>query len=80
VLRANIIAYRILESSVGISTGCRLDEPRGSEYDLRWGQEFSHLHVVQTGSGAHPAPYPMGNVGSFPGGKTAGASSWPLTS
>jgi hypothetical protein len=33
---------------------------------------FSH-HRVQTGSGAHPASYPMGNRGSFPGGKAAGA-------
>jgi len=25
-------------------------------------------------------PYPMGTRGSFPGGKTVGAWSWPLTS
>jgi hypothetical protein len=31
------------------------------------------------GSGAHPASYPMGIKGSFPGGKAAGAWSWPLT-
>jgi hypothetical protein len=31
------------------------------------GQEFSLLHVIQTGSGAHPASYPMGTGGSFPG-------------
>jgi hypothetical protein len=35
---------------------------------------------VQTGSGAHLASYPMGTRGSFPGGKAAGAWSWPLTS
>jgi len=28
---------------------------------------------------AHPDSYPMGNRDSFPGGKTAGAGSWPLT-
>jgi hypothetical protein len=28
---------------------------------------------VQTGSGAHPASYPMDITGSFPGGKAAGA-------
>jgi hypothetical protein len=33
------------------------------------GQDFSHLHIVQTGSGAHPAFYPMGTGGSFPGGE-----------
>jgi len=27
-----------------------------------------------------PASYPKGNRGSFPGGKAAGAWSWPLTS
>jgi hypothetical protein len=32
-----------------------------------------------TGSGAQPA-YPIGTRGSFPGGKTAGAWSWPLSS
>jgi hypothetical protein len=37
--------------------------------------EFSvlPLHVVQTGPGAHPASYPMGMGGFFPGGKAAGA-------
>jgi hypothetical protein len=39
----------------------------GFEY---WqGQDFSLLLNVQTGSGAHPTTYPMGNRGSFPGGK-----------
>jgi hypothetical protein len=31
-------------------------------------QEFSLHHVVQTGSEAHPASYPMGTGGSFHGG------------
>jgi hypothetical protein len=34
---------------------------------------FSLHHRVQNGSGAHPASYPMGIRGSFPGGKAAGA-------
>jgi hypothetical protein len=29
-------------------------------------QDFFLLHSVQTGSGAHPASYPMGTGGSFP--------------
>jgi hypothetical protein len=33
---------------------------------------FSLHHRVQNGSGAHPAYYPMGTRGSFPGGKVAG--------
>jgi hypothetical protein len=37
------------------------------------GQDFSLLHVVQTGSGVHPTSYPMGKGGSFPGDKAAGA-------
>jgi hypothetical protein len=41
---------------------------------------FSRLHHVQTGSGAHPASYPMGIRWSFPGGKAAGSWSWLLTS
>jgi hypothetical protein len=32
---------------------------------------FSRHHRVQTGSGAHPASYPMGTRGSFPGDKVA---------
>jgi hypothetical protein len=43
-----------------------------SEFESRWGQEFSLLHVVQTGSGVHQTSYPMGAGGSFPGGKAAG--------
>jgi hypothetical protein len=34
---------------------------------------FSLHHPVQNGSGAHPASYPMGTRGSFPGGKAAEA-------
>jgi hypothetical protein len=34
---------------------------------------FSLHHRVQNGSGAHPASYPMGTRGSFPGGKAARA-------
>jgi hypothetical protein len=30
----------------------------GSEFESRQGQEFSLLHVVQTGFGAHPGSYP----------------------
>jgi hypothetical protein len=48
----------------------------------RWGQEFSLLHVVQTGSGVHSDSYPMGTGGSFPGVKRSGreADHSPLTS
>jgi hypothetical protein len=36
-------------------------------------KNFSLHHRVQTGSGAHPASYPVGTRGSFPGGKVAEA-------
>jgi hypothetical protein len=34
--------------------------------ESRFGYQFSPLHVVQTGSAAHTAIYPMGTGGSFP--------------
>jgi hypothetical protein len=43
-------------------------------------QDYSVLCSVQTDSGVHPASYPVGTGGSFPGGKAAGPWSWPLTS
>jgi hypothetical protein len=47
---------------------------------LRLGGINSLLCIVQTGSGAHPTSYPIGNGGSFPGSKTDGAWNLPLTS
>jgi hypothetical protein len=47
------------DSAVGIATDYGLDDQRvGVRVPV--GQEFSLLHVVQTGSGAHLASYPMG--------------------
>jgi hypothetical protein len=43
------------------------------EFESRWGQEFSLLQIVQTGSEVHPTSCPMGTGGYFPGGKAAGA-------
>jgi hypothetical protein len=56
----------IRDSAVGIVTGYGLDDQR-SEFEIWYAQEYSILHVVQKGSGAHPASYPMGT-----GGKAAG--------
>jgi hypothetical protein len=59
----------IYYSAVRITTGYGLDDGGvGVQSQL-----FSLLHIVQTGSGAHPASYPMDIGGSFPGGKAAGA-------
>jgi hypothetical protein len=59
-------------SAVGIATGYGLGE-QGVGVRVPVGQEFSFLHVVQTGYGVHPASYPMGNGGSFPRGTAARA-------
>jgi hypothetical protein len=45
----------------------------GSKFESRQGQEFSLLHVVQTGSGAQPVSYRMGTEGSSPKGIAAGS-------
>jgi hypothetical protein len=61
------------DSSVGIVLGYWLDV-RVPEVRFPMGAgNFSLDHRVQNGSGAHPASYPMGTRGSFPGGKAAGA-------
>jgi hypothetical protein len=61
------------DSSVGVALGYGLDD-RGSRVQFPAGAgNFSLHHHVQNGSGAHPASYPMGTRGSFPGGKVAGA-------
>jgi hypothetical protein len=44
----------------------------GLEFESLYGQEFSLLYVVQTGSGVHLTSYPMGTGGSFPGVKLPG--------
>jgi hypothetical protein len=60
------------DSAVGIATALRAGRPGVEEYESRQGQDFSPLYVVQTGSGAHPASYPMGVGGSFPEDKRQG--------
>jgi hypothetical protein len=61
------------DSSVGIALGYGLDD-RGSRVRFSAGAgNFSLRHRFQNGSGAHPASYPMGTRGSFPGGTAAGA-------
>jgi hypothetical protein len=59
------------DSSVGIATGYGLDD-RGVGVRVSVRSNFSLLHVVQTGSGVHPASYPIGTKDSFPGVKRPG--------
>jgi hypothetical protein len=60
------------DSIVGIATGYELDDQEVGVRVPVGTRIFIFLHVVQTGSGVHPTTYPMGTVGSFPGGKAAG--------
>jgi hypothetical protein len=68
----NIWNIKIRDSSVGIALSCGLDD-RGSRVRFpgggRGAGKISLHHRVQNGSGAHPASYPMGTRGSFPGVK-----------
>jgi hypothetical protein len=67
------IVYRSRDSSVGIALGYGLDD-RGSRVRFPAGAGNFSLHYrVKNGCGAHPASYPMGTRGSYPGGKAAGA-------
>jgi hypothetical protein len=63
--------FRNCDSSVGIALGYGLDD-RGSRVRFPAGAGNFSLHRVQNSSGAHPASYPMGTRGSFPGGNAAG--------
>jgi hypothetical protein len=68
-----IICTLYNDSSVGIAVGYGLYD-RGSRVRFPAGAgNFSLHHRIQNGSGAHPASYPMGIRGSFPGGKATGA-------
>jgi hypothetical protein len=44
-------------------------DDRAIEIRSSTGTDFSSSPCVQTGSGAHPASYPMGTGFFFPGGK-----------
>jgi hypothetical protein len=44
----------------------------GSEFEPRQGQEFSLLHVAQTGSEVHRTSYPRGTGALSPGVKRPG--------
>jgi hypothetical protein len=72
-LKAISVPYILISSSVGIALGYGLDD-RGSRVRfLAVAGNLSLHHRVQNGSGVHPASYPMGTKGSFPGGKSGGA-------
>jgi hypothetical protein len=61
------------DSSVGTALSYGLDERVSRVRFPAEAGNFSLHHLVQNGSGAHRASYPMGTRVSFPGGKAAGA-------
>jgi hypothetical protein len=73
VNHGSLMARYLVKHRDNFDRGSRFRFPAGA------GNFFLH-HRVQTGSGAHPASYPMGTGDFFPEGKTAGAWSWPPTS
>jgi hypothetical protein len=56
-------------SSVSIVSDYGLDDRTIGVRSPTGAEKFSSSPCVQTGSGAHPATYPMGTGGPFPGGK-----------
>jgi hypothetical protein len=67
----------IWSRDIRIETGYRLGRP-GLKFRQR--HDFSLLHNIQTGPGAHAASHPMVTSGSFPGDKAAGVWSCLLAS
>jgi hypothetical protein len=57
----------VWDCSVGIATGYGLDDRMIAVRFSAGAGTFSVRHHVQTISGAHPAPYPIGIGGSFSG-------------
>jgi hypothetical protein len=57
------------DSVISTTADYGLDDQGGSSSSPDMDKIFSLLHVIQTGSGAHPALYPMGTGAALPGGK-----------
>jgi hypothetical protein len=72
--------FSVRDSSVVIALGYELDHRSSTVRFPTGAWNFSLHHRVQNGSGAHPAFYPVGARGSFPGDKAAVAWSWSLSS
>jgi hypothetical protein len=59
--------YKSRDSSVGIALGYGLDDRGSSVWFPAGVGNLTLHHRIQNGSGAHPASYPVGIRGSFPG-------------
>jgi hypothetical protein len=71
-IKVALCIYGSRDGSVSIATGYGLDDRGGQEFKFWYAQEFSLLHIVQTGSEVHPTSYKMGTGVSFPGIKRQG--------
>jgi hypothetical protein len=71
VLRCISRRGKSCDRSVSIVLGYGLDNQGSRVRFLAGAGNFSLHHHVQNGFGGHPASYPMGTRGSFPGGKVA---------
>jgi hypothetical protein len=60
--------YKSRDGAVGIATDCEMDDQEVGVSVPVWARIFT-LHVIQTGSGAHPASYRMGTGALSPGVK-----------
>jgi hypothetical protein len=65
------VHIRNQESSDGIVIGCGLDGIGIRVQFLARARDFSFLHIVQTGSRAHPVSLLVSTGSSSPGGKAA---------
>jgi hypothetical protein len=63
------LAFKSRSNARDMATGWIIER---SEFESRKNQEFLLLHIVQTGSEAHPTSYAMGTRVSFSGAKAAG--------
>jgi hypothetical protein len=69
----NIFSFHFNDGIVSrYSDRLRAGRRRGRSSSPTRVKDFPFLHVVRTSYEAHPACYPVGTGGSFPGGKAAG--------
>jgi hypothetical protein len=68
----NQVPHAQENSSVSIVTRLRIGRLENWVLFPAGTRDFSELHSIQTGTGAHPASYPIGTGGSFPGIERSG--------
>jgi hypothetical protein len=76
LFQIELISLWISEDNVlpaALISSARISSVPGDLYLSSFSGNFSVRYHIQTGSGAHPASYPVGTRGSFPGGKAAWA-------